>query len=159
MPAQNQIEDDMEDIARYLRRPVFLNRNRRKMKMLRKHLTIPQSNNKPDGQLVIDNGLVIRQVPSIRKLQFDANTQDLLLYKRRKTQDQSVIEEQNYKAQLRLQQVLEDARKKNERLQSDSDPSSNDHCGSNSMGYERQDDEEEPPRALSSPRDAVIEDD
>ena len=126
--------------------------------MLRKHLTLSNGTDKTDGELVMDNGLVIRQVPSIRKLQFDANTQDLLLYKRRKTQDQSVVEEQNYKAQLRLQQVLEDARKKNERLQSDSDPSSNGQCSNNSMGYERQDDEEGPPRALSSPRDAVIED-
>ena len=43
----------------------------------------------------------------------------------------------------------------------DSDLSGSGRCSSNgSMGYEREDNEEGPPRALSdSPRDAVVEDD
>lgn len=56
--------------------PVFLNRNRRKMKELRKHLVQPSSppSSKVDekkpaaGELIIDNRLVMKQVPLIRKL-------------------------------------------------------------------------------------------
>ena len=44
------------------------------MKQLRKHLIDSTTPNGTEGELVLTNGLVIRQVPSIRKLQFDANT-------------------------------------------------------------------------------------
>ena len=45
-----------------------MNRNRRKMKQLRKHLIKADPIEHVDGELVLDNGLIIRQVPSIRKL-------------------------------------------------------------------------------------------
>ena len=45
-----------------------MNRNRRKMKQLRKHLIKANPIDNADGELVLDNGLIIRQVPSIRKL-------------------------------------------------------------------------------------------
>lgn len=67
--------------------PVFLKRNRRKMKELRKHLERPlgPDEKRPTGHLIVDNGLVMRQVPLIRKLQFDANSGDFMIYKRQKT--------------------------------------------------------------------------
>jgi hypothetical protein len=67
-------ETEIEEQSQLMRRPVFLNRNRRKMKQLRKHLIDSTTLNGVEGELVLTNGLVIRQVPSIRKLQFDANT-------------------------------------------------------------------------------------
>ena len=67
-------EIEIEEQSQLMRRPVFLNRNRRKMKQLRKHLIDSTTPNGAEGELVLTNGLVIRQVPSIRKLQFDANT-------------------------------------------------------------------------------------
>ena len=41
-------------------------------------------------------------MPNIRKLQFDSNTEDFLVYKRKKTQDQSVLVKEDYKAQIRM---------------------------------------------------------
>jgi len=74
--------DDLEDNS--LQVPVFLNRNRRKMKELRKHLWRQESQEEA-GELVIENGLVMRQVPLIRKLLYDANSSDFMAYKRRRT--------------------------------------------------------------------------
>ena len=85
-----EVESDSYDHAIILKQPVFLNRNRRKMKQLRKHLINPSAVEHP-GELTVENGLIIRQVPNIRKLQFDSNTEDFLVYKRKKTQDQSVL--------------------------------------------------------------------
>ena len=61
-------EIEIEEQSQLMRRPVFLNRNRRKMKQLRKHLIDSTTPNGAEGELVLTNGLVIRQVPSIRKL-------------------------------------------------------------------------------------------
>ena len=96
-------ESESEEHITQLKRPVFLNRNRRKMKQLRKHLVNPTSVQHPGGELTVENGLIVRQVPNIRKLQFDANTEDFMVYKRKKTQDQSVIVKEDYQSQLRWQ--------------------------------------------------------
>ena len=37
-----------------------------------------------EGVLTVENGLIMRQVPAIRKLMFDANSSDFLVYKRRR---------------------------------------------------------------------------
>ena len=97
-----EAEGDSDDHEVILKRPVFLNRNRRKMKQLRKHLIHPSAVESPDGELTVENGLIIRQVPNIRKLQFDSNTEDFLVYKRKKTQDQSVLVKEDYEAQIRM---------------------------------------------------------
>jgi hypothetical protein len=73
--------------------PVFLNRNRRKMKQLRKHLCRPV-NQEEAGELVVENGLVMRQVPLIRKLFYDANSSDFMAYKRRRTSTTLTVEQQ-----------------------------------------------------------------
>ena len=81
-----------------------------------------------------------------------------MVYKRRKTQDESVKAEENYKSQIRLQQVLEEARRKINQQQSSSNESGSEHA-SGSMRYGRAEDEEGSQRALTdSPRDAVMED-
>lgn len=55
------------------------------MKQIRKHLLAEsKAANDSDGQLVMENGLVMRQVPLIRKLQYDSNTGDYMIYKRKK---------------------------------------------------------------------------
>ena len=54
-----------------------------------------------NGELTVDNGLVMRQVPNIRKLQFEPDTEDFMVYKRKKTQNESVTAEENYKSQLK----------------------------------------------------------
>ena len=112
------------------------------------------------GELTVENGLVMRQVPNIRKLQFEPDTEDFMVYKRRKTQNESVTVEENYKSQLKWQQVLEEARSKITRQQSSSNLSGIGNRSSNgSMRCDRAEDEEGSQRVLSdSPRDAVIED-
>ena len=71
--------------AENLRVPVFLNRNRRKMKELRKHLwQKPGVGAQADGELKVENGLVLRQVPNIKKLMYDAQSTDFMVYKRRR---------------------------------------------------------------------------
>ena len=75
----------MEDVEN-LRVPVFLNRNRRKMKELRKHLW-QKSSAKIDGELQVENGLVMRQVPQIRKLVYDPHSTDFMVYKRRRVSE------------------------------------------------------------------------
>ena len=58
-------QESQQDEVERLQVPVFLNRNRRKMKQLRKNLQPGSSD------LVIENGLIIRQVPNLGKMQFD----------------------------------------------------------------------------------------
>ena len=61
----NQEDPEAEDYSS-LHAPVFLNRNRRKMKQLRKHLWLNRStrnSEEPSGDLEVHNGLVMRQVP------------------------------------------------------------------------------------------------
>jgi len=69
-----------------LRVPVFLNRNRRKMKELRKHLwqKVP-ADAEAQGEILVENGLVMRQVPLIKKLMYDTHSMDIMVYKRRRT--------------------------------------------------------------------------
>ena len=105
--ALEQQEAQLDEIER-LRVPVFLNRNRRKMKQLRKNLQ-PGS-----AELILENGLVIRQVPILGKLQFDADTYDFMMYKRKRVS--SWTEEQraktNYEAQQRFDLVRENQRQR-----------------------------------------------
>lgn len=124
--------------------PVFLNRNRRKMKQLRKHLVCPDTPgataDKKGGELIIENGLVMRQVPLIRKLQFDPFTADFMIYKRQKTEQSEADLEtervaQTYATQIKLQQVLDDFRKKQETmLTSDEYVSEEQRMNSEEMG-------------------------
>ena len=99
-------------------------------------------------------------MPNIRKLQFEPETEDFMVYKRKKTQNESVTVEENYKSQLKWQQVLEEARGKITRQQSSSNLSGIGNRSSNgSMRCDRAEDEEGSQRVLSdSPRDAVMED-
>lgn len=55
-------EDGQSDSDVQLSWPVFLNRNKRKMKQVRKHLVLTENvaKTKADGVLEIENGLVIR---------------------------------------------------------------------------------------------------
>lgn len=99
--------EDSEDQS--LQVPVFLNRNRRKMKQIRKHLWRPETKEEA-GELVVENGLVMRQVPLIRKLFYDPNSSDFMAYKRRRTSTTLTVEQQaaqDYATQLKLEKVLE----------------------------------------------------
>ena len=69
-----------------MRFPVFLDRNRRKMKELRKHLHTKVEDEEMEGTIQVSNGLVMRQVPVIRKLQYDPQSEDTLVYKRKKVE-------------------------------------------------------------------------
>ena len=94
-----------------LRVPVFLNRNRRKMKQLRKHLWMPRGGDgesEAEGVLTVENGLIMRQVPAIRKLMFDANSSDFLAYKRRRVAPLTAEKQaaQDYASALSFQRVL-----------------------------------------------------
>lgn len=74
------------------------------MKRIRKDL-------EPD-ELTVNNGLVMRQVPHIKKLYFEPETSDFMVY-RRKTKlnlEQEFLT--SYKAALRFKQVLEARRLK-----------------------------------------------
>ena len=87
-PRDKDSPNSQEDYER-LRVPVFLNRNRRKMKQLRKHVLLEQQQSDEDeqsnrDQLIIENGLIMRQVPAIGKLVYDANSSDYMAYKRRR---------------------------------------------------------------------------
>lgn len=113
---QHSNTTSMTDDIDNLRVPVFLNRNRRKMKELRKHLWQKQGKAEADGELQVDNGLVMRQVPQIRKLVYDAHSTDFMVYKRRRvTGDSGQNAEQieakralhDYQAAQRFQKVLE----------------------------------------------------
>ena len=80
-----------------------MNRNRRKMKQLRKHLWAQskalrgsEADESEQGEVFYKNGLVIRQVPTLGKLQYEANTTDVMTYKRRRRAVQS--EEERAKA-------------------------------------------------------------
>ena len=60
------------------------------MKQVRKHLLDEKidssdTGKEPKGELHFEHGLVVRQVPYIRKLFFDENTTDYMSYKRAKT--------------------------------------------------------------------------
>ena len=72
-----------------LRAPVFLYRNRRKMKQIRKHL-LQNPTETTEGKLEFEHGLIVRQVPFVRKLFYDQNTTDYMSYKRHKP-DQSTL--------------------------------------------------------------------
>lgn len=56
--------EQTNDETPQLRFPVFLNRNKRLMKQMRKDLELES------GELTVRNGLVMRQVPHIKKLYF-----------------------------------------------------------------------------------------
>ena len=90
-PSDERAQASQDSGDEILRAPVFLNRNRRKMKQIRKHLldekkdTSDTSDEKKGGELTLEHGLVVRQVPYIRKLFFDENTTDFMSYKRAKT--------------------------------------------------------------------------
>ena len=112
MEKQGQSEQlsGVEEIDR-MRVPVFLSRNRRKMKQLRKHLwqKPDPEGDYPCGDLVVENGLVMRQVPLLGKLQFDAHTHDYLTYKRRRVgppSDERLVAA-DYAARLKWQHVRE----------------------------------------------------
>ena len=61
-----------------------------------------------EGVLIVENGLIMRQVPAIRKLMFDANSSDFMAYKRRRvaqpTEEQRAA--QDYASALGFQRVL-----------------------------------------------------
>ena len=69
---------------------------------------MPRGENEAEGVLTVENGLIMRQVPAIRKLMFDANSSDFLVYKRRRFDPMS--EEQHaardYASTLGFQRVL-----------------------------------------------------
>jgi hypothetical protein len=61
------------------------------------------------GSLDVQNGLIMRQVPVIRKLQYDASSGDYLIYKRKKT-DAITVEEQtkkDYESSMVLRTLIE----------------------------------------------------
>jgi hypothetical protein len=98
------------DAAKRLKWPVYLNRNKRVMKQARKHPEMTGS--AKEGELLFENGLIARQLPRIRKVQFEPNTTDVLVYKRK---SQLNVEDeflQSYKTTLRFKQVLEAQRLK-----------------------------------------------
>ena len=95
------------------------------MKQLRKHLITKdtlkdESKDKEhqsgsEDQLEAENGLVIRQVPMLRKLMYDANSTDYMIYKRRKLS--SMQKEEHFAAidmrkKIQLDSILEQQRKK-----------------------------------------------
>lgn len=106
--ASNHEMDDTEDEAQ-LRWPVYLNRNKRLMKRIRKDLELNESKN---DQLTMSNGLVMRQVPHIKKLYFEPETSDFMVYRRKTKLDLEEEFLQSYKATLRFKQVLEARRLK-----------------------------------------------
>ena len=61
------------------------------MKQIRKHLWRPETKEET-GELVVENGLVMRQVPLIRKLFYDPNSSDFMAYKRRRTSTTLTVE-------------------------------------------------------------------
>ena len=81
------------------------------MKQLRKHLwaesrarrsSKTQANDSDQGEVFYKNGLVIRQVPTLGKLQYEANTEDIMTYKRRR--HTRISDEERAKADLLAQQ-------------------------------------------------------
>ena len=74
------------------------------MKQARKQLVDPEE--EKDADISMTNGLTFRQIPQINKLQFDPNTEDTYIY-RRKTglnlEDQFL---NCYKSELKFKQVL-----------------------------------------------------
>ena len=70
--------------------------------------------NSPEGELNYENGLVVRQVPMIRKLVYDANSSDFMIYKRKKVARPS--KEQNARGDFdsltRLEAVIEAQRER-----------------------------------------------
>ena len=83
-----------------------LNRNKRLMKRIRKDLDVDEE------ALTVSNGLVMRQVPHIKKLYFEPETSDCMVYRRKTKLD---LEEEflsSYKATLRFKQVCEARRLK-----------------------------------------------
>lgn len=76
------------------------------MKKMRKDLEDETSG------LNISNGLVMRQVPHIKKLYFEPETSDFLVYQRKTKLDLETDFMQSYKTSLRFKQVLEARRLK-----------------------------------------------
>jgi hypothetical protein len=104
-----------------LRFPVYLNRNKRIMKAIRKDAE--------DATLTSSNGLVLRQVPHIKKLFFEPDTSDFLVYKRK---TQLNLEEdflKSYKTSVRFKQVLAARRMKIEESAKNSPTSANNEQG------------------------------
>lgn len=95
-----------------LRQPVFLNRNRRKMKQIRKHLI--ESREASAGDLLVENGLILRQVPIIGKLQYDPLSTDTLVYTRKtgaKRPSAAEFAKRDELMALKYREVLESKRK------------------------------------------------
>lgn len=101
-----QPEQATQEESPQLRFPVFLNRNKRLMKKMRKDLEDETSG------LNVSNGLVMRQVPHIKKLYFEPETSDFLVYQRKTKLDLETDFLQSYKTSLRFKQVLEARRLK-----------------------------------------------
>ena len=89
-----------------LRFPVYLNRNKRLMKKVRKDLEIDTD------AFSYSNGLVMRQVPHIKKLCFEPETSDYMVYRRKTKLDLEEDFLKSYKTTLRFKQVLEARRLK-----------------------------------------------
>lgn len=77
------------------------------MKRVRKDLEQDMKND-----VSFENGLIIRQVPHIKKMQFEPNTGDFMVYKRKTELNLEEEFLQSYKATLRFKQVLEAKRMK-----------------------------------------------
>ena len=76
------------------------------MKKLRKELEVDSN------AVMYSNGLVMRQVPHIKKLCFEPETSDFMVYRRKTKLDLEEDFLKSYKTTLRFKQVLEARRLK-----------------------------------------------